>query len=80
MAIKKIGFSEFHEFIRAEERASNAGATSRYYPRRDITVWHIAGRVVAVSVGRIGEGRRAYFVEERAAALAAEADDESAED
>ena len=66
MTIRKItDVNEFSSFIRAQESMVNAGATCRYYPRRDVTEWHTAGRLVAVSLGNIGDERHTYFIDDK---------------
>lgn len=64
MTIRKVTSAEFSDFLKVQESRANAGATCRYYPKRDLTAWHVAGRLVAVSLGNLGDTRRAYFVEE----------------
>ena len=65
MTIRKItDVNEFSSFIRAQESMANAGSTCRYHPPRDVTEWQVAGRIVAVSLGNIGDKRHTYFIEE----------------
>jgi hypothetical protein len=46
----------FHTHLREIERLHNAGTTTRYHEACNTTAWLVAGRVVGLSTGRIGNG------------------------
>lgn len=46
----------FHAHLRELSRQHNAGTTSQYHEPTNTTAWLIAGRVVGLSTGRIGNG------------------------
>lgn len=58
--MRKVDQEQFSAHIRAEERARNAGHLTNYSKPRDMTLWYVAGVLVAASAGAIGQSRAYY--------------------
>jgi hypothetical protein len=56
----------FHTHLREVERLRNAGSTTRYHEATNTTAWMVAGQVVGLSTGRVGNGTAYRIVTEQA--------------
>jgi pyrroloquinoline quinone (PQQ) biosynthesis protein C len=52
----------FHEHIRRQEVARNAGVTTKWHESTGLTEWLIAGETVGISHGKIGESTKYVIV------------------
>lgn len=53
--LNDIDKDTFHAIIRKNERIHNAGHTAEYNEGFDSTAWYIAGHLIGVTTGRVGE-------------------------